>query len=99
MAKLPQRFVDRATIENMAVGDRRYTTPWGMWVDMSMDCWLHPNYPAYEKPGGTVRMPIERREDGYHVWPPSDESYRPSHKSGFVSSGPVEFIPVAQIHD
>jgi hypothetical protein len=98
MVTLPHRFLNRHTLECMNVGDERYTLPWGMWVDANMNCWLHPQYPAEHEPGGTVQMRVERREDGFHVWPPSGETYQPSACQPYISPDDTPWIEVAEVH-
>lgn len=98
MTKLPRQFLDTSTLENMQVGETRYTLPWGMRVDADLECWLHPKYPANCFPGGTVQMRVERRKDGYHVWPPAGESYSPGAGYGSMSPDDTAWIPVAEVH-
>ncbi len=98
MAKLPFALVDRNTLVNMKIGRSRYTTPWAMWVDADMECWLHPHYTAQREPGGTVCMRVERREDGYHVFPPPGETYQPQDHHGFMSPDDTPWIPVAKVY-
>jgi hypothetical protein len=86
------------TIARMQVGETAYTTPWGMWVDLSKQGWLHPEYPATATPRGTIRMKVERHENGYHVWPPEGETYNPSSGPCYVSPADTEYIKVAVLH-
>ena len=76
-ARLPEDLEGK-TIDSMVTGEIGYTTPWGMWVDKHRKCWLNPTYTVSENPEGTSRMRVELRSDGYHVWPPSGESWKPS---------------------
>jgi hypothetical protein len=96
--KLPEDFLDTDTLANLRVGERCYTTPWAMWVDLSMNCWLHPEYTAQQNPGGTVHMRVARLKDGYHVWPPVGEKYKPSAQQSYVSPDDTPWIPVVNIH-
>lgn len=90
-ARLPEELRDTAKIANMEAGQVRYTVPWAMKADLDGALWLRPDYLASERPGGTVEMRIERRGDGYHVWPVPGYRYSPdgAHPAG----GP--YIPVA----
>lgn len=96
--RLPQRFLDTFTLNNMREGETRFTLPWGMWVDADMECWLHPDYPAELRVHGTAQMRVERRQDGYHVWPPAGETYKPRAGHGFASPDDTPWIPVAEVH-
>lgn len=95
-ASLP-RQLEGPTIATMEFGRAYYTVPWAMWADADRLLWLHPDYPAESSPGGTVQMRIELRDDGYHVWPPSDASHKPQERSGFVGGTSQPFIPVAML--
>lgn len=96
-ATLPEDM-EEDTLDSMLTGESAYTTPWGMWVDAERQCWLHPAYPAHKRPGGTVEMRVERRQDGYHVWPPRGYKYKPSSEPGFVSPRDTQYIPVVRLH-
>lgn len=85
-------------IATMVVGDSGYTTPWAMWVDSDRLCWLHPRYDLHQQPGGTVKMRVERRSDGWHVWPPRGETWRPTDHHGFHGDSDPEFVPVVELH-
>lgn len=97
-AKLPEILLDKEDLEHMKVGETAYTTPWAMWVDADMNCWLHPHYPAGSNPRGTVRMRVTLRRGGYHVWPARDERYRPSDSQPYVGGEDVQWLPVAALH-
>lgn len=90
-ASLPEDL-EPENLEHMQVGDVAFTVPWAMRVDRERRCWLAPTYPAHEAPGGTVQMRVERRDDGYHAWPPGDERWQP--ESGDHS----DHLPVAHLH-
>jgi hypothetical protein len=96
-ATLPDDM-EASTIETMMTGEIAYTTPWGMWVDSQRRCWLHPKYTASRHPGGTVSMRVEKRDDGYHVWPPRGEKYQPSDEPGYMSPSDTQYLPVAELH-
>lgn len=89
---------EEPTIDQMKVGEVCYTLPWGMWVDSNRLCWLHPKYPAENRPGGTVEMRVELRKDGFHVWVPKGRSWKPSSKPGFVSPADTKYLPVVELH-
>jgi hypothetical protein len=95
-AILPEHL-EEYTVESMMTGESAFTVPWAMWVDRDRRCWLHPGYRVSSQPGGTVRMLVERRDDGYHVFPPFGERYKPSQAPGFVGGDGVEFIPVVGV--
>jgi hypothetical protein len=97
-AVLPEGLEDGGGIGGMMIGEVAYTLPWAMWVDTDRRCWLHPHYPARESAGGTVQMRVERRLDGYHVWPPPGNKWSVKRRNGFVGGEDVEFIPVAELH-
>lgn len=90
-ATLPPSL-EEPTIGKMIVGQNGYTVPWAMWADTDRRCWLKASFPCLPTMSGTVRMYIERRTDGYHVWPPHDEQHKLSGRNS------VGDIPVAAIH-
>lgn len=55
------------SIGDMKTGDFGWCLPWSMDVDADGNGWLRGDYPVHSEPGGTVSMPVERREDGWHV--------------------------------
>lgn len=95
--KLPIRFLDQNTLANMSVGESRYTLPWAMWVDSDMECWLHPDYPAERSTGGTVQMRVKRTRDGYIVFPPPGETYKPSARQPYASPDDTQWLPVVEV--
>jgi hypothetical protein len=97
MAKLPMDLVDRATLANMRVGQTCFTLPWAMWVDLDMECWLHPDYPAHDVSYGSARMLVRHQADGYHVCPPSGAAYRPSEIHGYASEDDTRWLPVVSV--
>jgi hypothetical protein len=85
------------TIESMRVGESKYTLPWVVWVDLDGAAWL-PTKAPIDFQGGTNTMRIERRDDGYHVWLPSDSEYlTPTDKSPYAGSPGLAWLPVAAI--
>lgn len=94
-ATLPPSMI-ATTIDAMEVGDYGYTVPWAMWVDMNNHMWLNPRYPVGSK-GGTQNMRVERRSDGFHVWPPAGEEYIPTDEPGYYGQGDSEWIRVVAI--
>ena len=82
----------------MNVGDIRYIVPWGMVVDNNRNCWLIPSYSVDTRPGGTVEMKIERREDGFHAWMPLDAKWNVREDSSCECSLSKQHIPVAVLH-
>lgn len=92
-AQLPEGAgYERPKLANMALGDVAYTTGWAMEVDGDRACWLRPNYSAEPRPGGTVSMRVERRVDGFHVWPARGYAY----DIGDVPQR--DALPVAELH-
>lgn len=89
---------DQPTIGTMVIGDSGWVTPWGMWVDVDRRCWLHPGYELHANQHGTVTMQVARREDGWHVWAPRGERWRPQNTHGYHAFA-GEFVPVAEIHE
>lgn len=99
MNAIQPEYLEGPSVASMAVGEIAYTTPWGMWVDAERRCWLHPGYPAQHFPSGTVSMRIERRDDGWHVWPPKGETWTPRNQSGYAGADSVtEWVPVVALH-
>lgn len=96
-ATLPDEAISH-TISAMAVGEVAYTTPWGMWVDLEGRGWLHPDYTASPSAMGTVRMRVERRDDGYHVWLVPGETYTPQEEPSYVSPADTQYVPVVAMH-
>jgi hypothetical protein len=78
------------TIARMEPGRTYYTVPWAMRADTEGRLWLYPGHTADVRRCGAVEMRVERREDGYHVWPAPGRDYAPGAVSG-------EFIPVAAL--
>lgn len=87
------------TIDSMKVGESGYTTPWAMWVDLDSHMWLHPKYPVEPSIEGTVDMRVERRDDGFHVWPPADEKYTPVKEPHYAGEEGLEWIRVVALED
>ena len=80
------------TLADLTIGQTAYTVPWAMWADEERSLWLTPSFPAHDQPGGTVRMRVDLRSDGYHVWLPAGQFYKPEGKAEKGS------IPVAELH-
>jgi hypothetical protein len=87
-ARLPAA-IREATVATMEPGRPYWTVPWAMLADEDGRLWLRPGYTAWDRPGGTARMRMELREDGYHVWPVPGETYTPE------ALGSQQFMPVA----
>jgi hypothetical protein len=94
-AVLPEHLED-PTIDNMTVGQVAYTMSWAMSVDSARRCWLNPRYPAFPEPGGTVKMRLQRRDDGFHVWIPQGETW--SVPEGYADSTRGDYLPVVKLH-
>jgi hypothetical protein len=66
----------------MKKGDVGYTLPWALNVVQGVGrrlwWWVRGDYPVADSSQDTMCMRIERRKDGFHVWPPEDETYYPS---------------------
>lgn len=90
---------DEDTIDRMKVGESGFVVPWGMWVDLERRCWLHPKYQIRSQAGGTVKMRVERRADGFHVWLPRVSSWTPTADPGYMSPIDTVYIPVAVIEE
>jgi hypothetical protein len=96
-AVLPESFIE-PSIKDTKIGQTFYTLPWGMWVDLNRMCWLHPDYPVSPEPDGTLSMRVQRRADGFHVWPPATSSYSPTAAPGYVSPADTVYLAVAKLH-
>lgn len=96
-AVLPEDM-EEDTVASMLTGESAYMVPWGMWVDNERHCWLHPGYTTHKRPGGTVEMRVELREDGYHVWPVRGHKYQPTEAPGYASPADTQYIPVVELH-
>lgn len=86
----------RILIQSMKVGDSGYTSSSAL--DAVQDksrlwWWLRGDYPVTDSLEGTLRMRIERRKDGFHVWPLEDETYFPSNKKS------PQYNLCATVHD
>lgn len=71
-------------IGDMKVGDSGFTLPWALDVIQTrkgLEGWIRSDYPLTGTIQGTSRMRVERHKDGWHVWPPEDETYYPSTPS------------------
>lgn len=90
--------MEEHTLSSMMTGEIAYTLPWGMWVDKERQCWLHPDYGASPNPHGTCTMRVMLRKDGYHVWVPPGETYKPSSTAGYVSPADTKYLPVTELH-
>jgi hypothetical protein len=99
MARILHENLEPRTVAGMSRGDTAYTAPWAMWVDTERNCWLHPKYKVMPAPRGSVRMRIELREDGYHIWAPPAERWSPQAQPGYAASADVEYLPVAEVHE
>lgn len=93
---LPSSMHER-TIDSLEVGESGYTMSWAMWVDLNSNMWLNPKYPVGAEVVGTSNMRVERRGDGFHVWPPSDAKYTPEEEPGYVGGANLEWIRVVAI--
>ena len=79
-ARIPANLIENRRIGKMPVNRRFYSVPWAMDVDPTGGCWLLASYMTHTTPFGTAQMGIERREDGFHVWPaPYDFRYTPNY--------------------
>jgi len=57
----------------LQVGETGWDVPWSLVRDQADRYWLWHNPPGrWPNNRGTSTMRVERREDGYHVWPPAD---------------------------
>lgn len=96
-AKMPQQFLQKE-LGDLKIGESCYTMPWAMWIDLEGRCWLNPRYPVDEKPRGTVKMYVFRKQAGYYVniWNCKDHGWQRVKQPSFVGqSGP--WIPVVQL--
>lgn len=94
-AKLPDTHFELNTLAQMPVGGSGYTVPWAMAVfSGSNDCYLNGSYTFHEQPGGTVRMHVERRRDGYYVKLVRDHKYQPVDRIPWVGAADNNLIPV-----
>lgn len=66
LARMPQGLIQKE-LKDLKVGEHCYTVPWAMWVDSEGNCWLNPNYSAYDGTMGTVQMSVAREKAGYVV--------------------------------
>jgi len=99
-AALPNGSNTQKTLADMKVGDTDYTTPWGMWEDLSHRMWLNPNYDAEANPFGTVHMKVVHEAKGYHVWISSSDDearYTPEKAPSYVGQADSKWIPVATL--
>lgn len=94
-AMLPEDL-EGSTIAGMQIGETAYTTPWAMWVDTDRRCWLNPNYPADDRPHGTVQMRIARETGGFRVWMTPGHRYSPQKECGHVGAT-GDFLPVVRL--
>jgi hypothetical protein len=93
-AVLPDNLIDMSIISMMKPGDDGYAVPWALVVDKQKRCWLSSNHTVDKTGGGTLNMGVRREQDGsFHVWPPSETSWRPSEldTTGLVPVGKLRF--------
>jgi hypothetical protein len=88
------RNLEADSLETMRIGMTRYTTPWSLWADGKRALWLRAGSPAETSPHGTVSMRVDLRRDGYHVFPPRGERYRPEPAAPPGAGS----LPVAKLH-
>lgn len=96
-AKLPEDL-EGDTIGSMVTGEVGYTNPWAMWVDTERNCWLHPEHVLRSHPQGNVKMKVELREDGYHVWTPPGMTWSVQAEPGYQSPRDIQYLPVVELH-
>ena len=75
MATLP-RDLEYTTVNTMQLGERRWTSSRTMLVKPDRSLWLHGDYEVVIEQSRHHTMCIERRADGYHVWPDPRQTYR-----------------------
>ena len=88
------RNLEAGSLGSMRLGMTRYTTPWALWADSKRTLWLRADAPAETGPHGTVSMRVDLRRDGYHVFPPRGERYRPEPGTRAGAGN----LPVAKLH-
>jgi hypothetical protein len=66
-----------STIASMQPGEATYVFPWAMYADADRKLWLHGDYRTRDRFWGAETMRVERRADGYHVWPVPGRKYMP----------------------
>jgi len=94
-AEFPEDVPLEHTIDNMEVGEKGFTLPWGMTVDEHLRCYLCKTYPCRPEAGGTLEMPIERRADGYYVKVKGlRQEWKPSRGIPWVGASKADLIPV-----
>lgn len=106
--QIPDKFLDKNTIDQMNIGQYGYTVPWGVFVLPDHSTWIHPKYTFYDSPGGTVSLKIQKLHDGYaifpsepdHKWLPGEPCYMTSSEVNMYSCPVVNFgeIKPKEIH-
>ena len=99
MSKQPARLpteLNAQAILNQKYGATGYTVPWAMEVDAAEQCFLRSNFPLFNEPGGTATMKLELQGDGWHVWPPEGELWKPW--GAFERYPYKQVVPVVAIH-
>ena len=82
------------TIGSMKEGDVRFAHLSGFWIDKSWQCWLNADQPVAMQKHRNLNLRIERRADGFHVWP---GGWQPPNKRPAVT--PQEHsLAVVQVH-
>jgi hypothetical protein len=89
--KLPGKYA-RPELREIQVGERWWTVPWAMTVDLDGTMRLKMKFHCFAKPGGTVTMPVERRADGFYVGLPADEMWERDSHLGFSRQDLVEVV-------
>lgn len=84
------------TADTLKVGESGYMVPWAAWVDTNSRMWLSPKHRVGPQKG-TSTMRVERRSDGFHVWPPPGAEYTPTEDPFIVGVEDSEWIPVVAI--
>jgi len=96
-ATLPAELEEK-TIKDLRIGESAWTMYWAVWVDRKRQCWLHPDYPAHDVPGGTVATRVTRQTDGYLVELPAGTQFKPQDGPRYVGqSHATQWIPVTKI--
>lgn len=95
--KLPSYRIE-ATIATMNPGDRGYTVPWAITVDLDNNMWINGQYTIHPDTGGTVQLLVVRTEDGVKVAERGLGHYTPTDSWSYVGGDKAnDRLPVVEL--
>lgn len=94
---LPSALEETEILSRLAIGETAFTVPWAMAVSEDGRCYLNGGYTTEARPGGTVTMKVERKEEGFVVTVPPTKRYSTAERPPWVGSGLADIFPVVEV--